>query len=183
MEPFMKKKYVKEELETKRFGKWKVLEYLGVNNRDSECLCQCECGLIKRVKTYHLVNGYSSQCIKCGQKPRKYKDGIGQAIWNIIVRRSDVKKIDLSISKEYAYSLYLKQDKKCALTGLDIRLPECGTDYLKKDWSASLDRIDSSIGYIEGNVQWVHKDINRMKNIYSQDYFIYMCEKVFRYNN
>lgn len=183
MELIMKKKYNKEELENKTFGKWVVLEYLGIFNRDSECLCRCECGLVKKVKTYHLVNGYSTQCIKCGQKPREYKDGIGQAIWNIIIRRSKIKNIDLNISKDYAYALYLKQNKKCALTGIDIKLPMCGTDYLKKDWSASLDRIDSSVGYIEGNVQWVHKDINRMKNIYSQNYFIHMCGQVFRHNN
>ena len=38
--------------------------------------------------------------------------------------------------------------------------------------SISLDRIDSSKGYEENNVQWVHKDINLMKNKYDNKYFI-----------
>lgn len=40
---------------------------------------------------------------------------------------------------------------------------------------ASLDRIDSSQGYIKGNVQWVHKDINKMKFDLSQDRFLELC--------
>jgi hypothetical protein len=41
--------------------------------------------------------------------------------------------------------------------------------------TASLDRIDSSRGYIEGNVQWVHKMANMCKQHYSQKRFIDMC--------
>jgi hypothetical protein len=44
--------------------------------------------------------------------------------------------------------------------------------------TASLDRIDSSKGYCEDNVQWVHKDINRMKNTFDQDYFISLCKLI-----
>lgn len=42
----------------------------------------------------------------------------------------------------------------------------------------SLDRIDSKKGYVVGNVQWVHKDINRMKNTFPQDYFIQVCKQI-----
>ena len=44
--------------------------------------------------------------------------------------------------------------------------------------TASLDRIDSSKGYVIGNVQWVHKDINIMKNKFDNQYFIDMCKKI-----
>jgi len=44
--------------------------------------------------------------------------------------------------------------------------------------SPSLDRIDSSKGYIKGNVQWIHKDVNIMKNKFNQEYFIEMCKLV-----
>ena len=50
------------------------------------------------------------------------------------------------------------------------------------DWdhenTASLDRIDSSKGYVKDNVQWVHKDINRMKWNFPQDKFVKLCSFV-----
>jgi hypothetical protein len=38
--------------------------------------------------------------------------------------------------------------------------------------------IDSSKGYIEGNIQWVHKDINNMKWDFTQEEFINYCKLV-----
>jgi hypothetical protein len=46
-----------------------------------------------------------------------------------------------------------------------------------------LDRIDSSKGYIVGNVQWVHKHVNVMKNIFSQEMFIFICNQVSKNND
>jgi len=69
--------------------------------------------------------------------------------------------------------LFQKQNGKCALSGVEISL-------LKKSGvsTASLDRVDSSKGYIKGNVQWVHKDVNFMKYNFDESYFLDMCKKV-----
>lgn len=57
-----------------------------------------------------------------------------------------------------------RQNGKCPYTGYDLVLPENGNlkdiDFFHR---ASLDRIDSSIGYIKGNVQFVSTPINYMK--------------------
>jgi hypothetical protein len=47
-------------------------------------------------------------------------------------------------------------------------------------WSntASLDRKNSSVGYVIGNVRWVHPVINMMKNHFSDETFISMCNRV-----
>ncbi len=42
----------------------------------------------------------------------------------------------------------------------------------------SLDRIDNLKGYIEGNVQWVHKRVNVMRNVLSIEEFLSWCEKI-----
>lgn len=49
--------------------------------------------------------------------------------------------------------------------------------------TASLDRINSNLGYEPNNVQWVHKDINKMKLDYNQQYFINMCTYVVNHAN
>jgi hypothetical protein len=41
-----------------------------------------------------------------------------------------------------------------------------------------MDRINNKIGYVEGNIQWVHKHINMMKNSHSEEYFLEICKAV-----
>jgi hypothetical protein len=47
--------------------------------------------------------------------------------------------------------------------------------------TASLDRIDSTKGYIEGNLQWVHRDINKLKKNLPDDRFVEICRAVASY--
>jgi len=73
------------------------------------------------------------------------------------------------ITYEYLADLLIEQDFKCALTDWDIDAMEVSKN------TASLDRIDSLKGYIEGNVHWVHKMVNMSKQQYTQEEFIDMC--------
>mgnify|MGYP003351787189 CR=1 FL=1 len=70
---------------------------------------------------------------------------------------------------EYLNDLFIEQQGKCKLSGIEISLPKKWND---KNYTASLDRIDSDKGYEKGNVQWVHKHINVMKNIFPQELFL-----------
>lgn len=49
--------------------------------------------------------------------------------------------------------------------------------------TASLDRIDSTRGYVVGNLQWIHKDLNLMKNTLPTSLFIEWCKKVSNYSS
>lgn len=44
--------------------------------------------------------------------------------------------------------------------------------------SASLDRKDSSKGYLKGNVQWLHTSVNNIKGALAHDEFINICKKI-----
>jgi hypothetical protein len=114
---------------------------------------------------------------------------IPTSVWRAIQKKGALKDKEFSVTVEYAWDLFLKQDRKCALSGQSIGFNTVRR-YTKKGWkdsrwihTASLDRIDSSKGYIEGNVQWIHKDINWMKNSFNQNYFINTCIKVAEHNN
>jgi hypothetical protein len=48
--------------------------------------------------------------------------------------------------------------------------------------TASLDRIDNSIGYRINNLQWVHKKLNIMKNVMGNPEFIEWCKMVQHWN-
>jgi hypothetical protein len=93
--------------------------------------------------------------------------------------RTKRNKLEINITKEYINELFIQQESKCKLSGLKITLPNSWKD---NTYTASLDRIDSDKGYIIGNVQWVHKHINVMKNTFPQEMFIYFCIKVSEQN-
>jgi hypothetical protein len=73
------------------------------------------------------------------------------------------------VKGEYLADLLISQDYKCALSGWDIDAMEVNKN------TASLDRIDSTKGYIPGNVQWLHKMVNMCKQHYTQEQFVSMC--------
>jgi hypothetical protein len=85
-------------------------------------------------------------------------------------------RIDITI--EDCWELFKEQDRKCVYTGLVLHFPVNSTHKANRDATASLDRIDSSKGYVKGNIQFVHKHINMMKNTYEEDYFLEMCHLV-----
>lgn len=78
------------------------------------------------------------------------------------IRRVKNRNHNYDIDLEYLMELWNKQEGKCIYTGIQMILPhgvKRGTPF-----TASLDRIDSSIGYVKGNVQFTLTAINYMKN-------------------
>lgn len=69
--------------------------------------------------------------------------------------------------------MFQKQNQICAITG----------DRIENIEDASLDRIDSSKGYIEGNVQWVTYRANVSKHTMSMNELYEFCKKVLNYAN
>ena len=174
------------DLTGKKFHKLLVLERSGSNRQGgSSWLCLCECGKEKVFSSDHLtrksypVKSCGCEAIKKGPKHSQwtgYEEISGNWFYNHILRERKQKhrtRVPVEITAKEIWDLFLKQDRKCALSGLPLTIS--GSSRYN---DASVDRIDSSKGYTIDNVQWVHKHINFMKRTYSQDYFIEMCKKV-----
>lgn len=113
-----------------------------------------------------------------GPKSRKWT-GFGEisgSCWARIKQAARIRGIDFTITIEQAWHKFLLQDRKCRYTDLDLRFPQCDYDMLSCNWTASLDRIDSLKGYTVDNIQWVHKDVNRMKWNLNERYFLELCK-------
>ena len=82
------------------------------------------------------------------------------------------RKCEFNITHEFCEQLYHAQNGKCALTGEDLVFTVGDIRRM------SLDRIDSSKGYVPGNVQWVHTIINRMKNVLTTEELIHYCKMI-----
>jgi hypothetical protein len=169
-----------------KFNKWTVIsegqKAKNHNIRDNYWVCRCDCGFITTVRAYYLTKGYSTQCTTCSSLPKEYEEELSVPIWNKIIHGAKVRNLEIDITRDYAYTLFIKQNKKCALSGVDIEFPKTNKEWSQGKRTASLDRIDSSLGYTKNNIQWVHKDINKMKNKFPQDAFIRYCKLVFETN-
>lgn len=175
-----------EDLTGQRFCKL-VVQYPIRINKVVKWVCVCDCGKEKAITNGCLKNGGTTSC-GCVQSASIIKRNIsrykgieelsGEHLNNIFYSAKN-RGIFFDISKEYLWKVYIDQDKKCALSGLDIKF---GKRFKKEEITASIDRIDSAKGYIEGNVQWVHKEINKMKFTKSDIDFVYYCTLVANHN-
>lgn len=179
-----------------------VLEIVSNRNRQF-CICKCDCG-----KTVERRRDYLSKCAtgedkftsSCGckkydkikgNKSHKWTgvgDLSGQYYASIKNRAQQKKKsknrengIEFSVSIEFLWNLFLTQNKLCAISGLPITLSQ-SRGKKRAEQTASLDRIDCSKGYVEDNVQWVHKDINKMRNTMTMEDFVKTCKIVANYH-
>lgn len=172
-------------------GNWEVVDNTIIRNSYGNNFLLVKCARCKetqrKIAVSKIISKEINACKKCTvTKTNHYKwAGVGkmsQSVLKSIKHNAKRKNRQVSVSLEYLWELYLKQDKKCALTG--VYLGEYVSHYKLGGQLplASLDRIDSSLGYIEGNVQWVHKDINTLKTDFPQDKFITLCKMVAEYN-
>jgi hypothetical protein len=177
------------DLKNQKFNHWTVLYKNGkYKNKDILWLCRCDCGHKRLLRTFHLTKGYSKQCRKCadkstGLKLRSHFDDsqINSQFWiRNVVYGAKKRGIKIKIKISDADRLFKKQKSKCALTGLPLKFPRFRKD---NEGTASLDRKDSSKPYEIGNIQWVHKDVNIMKNNYDENRFIEICHLVVKTKN
>jgi hypothetical protein len=134
--------------------------------------CKCDCGNIRSFSKSVIKKGHMDDCGCTELGIINYK-GVPRRLIRMFKGQADVKGKQWDLNIKYLGDLFEKQNGKCFYTGWDL---EVGTSRSSK--TASLDRIDSSKGYIEGNVQWVHKDVNIAKNALSHNKFLIMCAAI-----
>lgn len=184
----------KYSLDYKHFEKRRDTSYVGMSknmltiasvekiNKRNFALCLCKCGKYKKMRLDSILSGKIISC-GCHIKNKIHSiDRINSINLNNKIKSKHINKIKydskkrniyFNLNKKYLWDLFINQDKKCALSGLDIIFD---TNLIST--TASLDRIDSNKGYIKDNVQWVYKDINLMKNNIKNERFIELCKFV-----
>ena len=168
---------------------WIILGTTKVNNRNHYML-KCACGYIGTRRKDFVDQGKSKECKSCSAKRTASKYGtpipfsgcgkLSKTFYSTIKNGAKRRNIDFNVSIEYLWELFVAQQEKCALTGQEIIL-STSIKNTNPNWdviTASVDRIDSTKGYEAGNIQWVHKEVNRLKNNYSMADFIKMCKLV-----
>lgn len=173
-----------EELVGVEFGDLTVIEYLSKSRyKDGGTYhlykCRCKCGREINVRSSNIKSQVSCRwCFTYRQHFIGKKYPFPNYVWNRLKNRSIAKNLECTITPEYLERLFVEQGGKCALTGVELKFSSTSSSARQRDTTASPDRIDSSKGYIPGNVRWVHKRINMMKNDMSDEEFKEWCRKI-----
>ena len=157
-----------------------------------ETLFKCECGNEKWLQRDSVIHGAIKSCGCLRLKKRDAKNvrlkesgiGISHQMFSLLKHRASRRGIPFEVTIEEVWSLFVRQEFRCAMTGHTLEMPTvkylsprnnsmCDVDGGVK--YASLDRIDSERGYVIDNVQWVWAPINIMKWNLKNNGFVSIC--------
>jgi hypothetical protein len=176
---------MRKDITNQKFGK--LVAVKSSEKKDSHnCflwICICECGKETTASVAQLTCGVRKSCGCLKNRPASLNptwkgagELSGQRFYNFkknALRRN----ILFSVSVEDLWALFLKQNKKCNLTGDELSFEKNSENV------ASLDRIDNEKGYEISNLQWVRADINSMKMGLTQQKFLDLCARVVKNQN
>lgn len=135
---------------------------------------RCHCGKIFACAPGHIVSGHTKSCgcFISNNRPHSFLgyQEISGKLYSQYKRNAINRNLCFTISIEDIWDLYIKQQRKCAYTNIDLFW-----DSKEGLGNASIDRIDNKIGYTKNNIQIIIKDLNIMKNKYPHEYFLYLC--------
>jgi hypothetical protein len=168
------------------------LEVLGLTpyqradgKRFHKALVRCQCGTEFEIFQSALGKTTSCGCSRdysevTGNKNYQFMGHgeIRSGYWKKVQEGARTRKLSFNLSVEDAWRLFLTQKRRCALTGVELKFGPNQTSRKEHSRTASLDRIDSSLGYSIDNVQWVHRDLNLMRMDLPLDVFIQWCHRV-----
>ena len=154
--------------------------------RKTFCSLSCSSSYGNKHKLFnnHNINHFNN----FGGKFGKVRDEYTPFRW--FLRCANRRKVSsgkkVNITLEYLKKLWEDQKGRCLYTGWDLVLPDCSSGWKSKDnrtQRASLDRIDNTKGYIEGNVQYVSFMANIAKGDMTDNEMIKFCKAVAKFKS
>lgn len=169
----------------KRYGKLRVIGRATKRIGVWECVCDCGNTIVVRGAELRKTRSGRRSC-GCNAQSGSgsmFWGGVGEIsgrYWSNIKAGARNRGHDFDITMEYMWGLFQQQQGRCAISGVPIRL---GLDVSKVGKTASIDRINNSLGYIPGNVHWVHVDVNLMKQKLELEGFLEWCRVIVSHNS
>lgn len=89
--------------------------------------------------------------------------------FNVSLWMARKKGTPVDIDGEFLLDMFVTQNGRCALTGIRMEEPNGYMPSGGKATSISVDRIDPSLGYVEGNVRLICHCVNMFKGRMTDD--------------
>jgi len=166
----------------KRFERLIVIEDAGMINHQHYFKCRCDCGTVTLVRGTYLKNKrYGTRSCGCLIKDM-HKKGYGEATLNELIAgykyQARKRGRPFELSRDDLLSLF---NGNCYYCG-DPPHTVWHSRYNNGDFVYNgIDRLDSSLGYIHGNVVSCCKDCNFQKGIQRSDLLLDWIKKVYEY--
>lgn len=121
----------------------------------------------------------SRACAAKAQKsdPEYIKHRLFYQLSQVIRHRTSIE-VGEDVDENYLYELWVRQEGKCPYTGMPLELKKTRNRGERIPYQASIDRIDSSLGYVRGNIEFVSLIANMAKNVWSKSTLIEFCTLV-----
>lgn len=170
--------YFRRDLTGQRFGRLIATSYV----KGSRWTCQCDCGNVVTVRAWKLLSGNTVSC-KCYRNTLLAKErtlGKGYAAFREVMRQytrtANKKKLSFELSESDCYSMMQNKCFYCNSEPFATKHHmDCFGDFIYN----GIDRIDSSKGYIKGNVVTCCKRCNYAKNDMSLNEFGNWLESIY----
>ena len=183
---FNNRNRLKSNLIGKKFGKLLVIERANkpdhIKSNKIYCLCECDCGRKKIIRYSDLKNGHTKSC-GCYQEEIINKR-IGKDAKNRVFSNykgdSKRKKRNFSLSKEKFFEII---EKRCFYCGVEPSNKEKGRYNNGEYVYNGIDRIDNTIGYIEGNVVPCCWKCNQAKRSMDITVFYEWSDRLYEYRH
>jgi hypothetical protein len=169
-----------------KYGLWEVVGNNIPRNKWNQhnLKVKCECGTITVQAKCKLVYGHTKGCWKClGERKTKSYYNLSLSYFNATKTGAIRRGLSFNVTPKDLWDKFIEQEGKCALSGEKIELVSNYTGRSHSKQTASPDRIDSTKGYEKDNIQWVHKDLNMLKQNRTDQEFIELCHKVSKYQS
>jgi hypothetical protein len=152
-----------------------------------------ECGGEFDVIANNVMRGLSNGCVSCGGKKNEgsgnpFWKGCGDipsSLWTRYKNGAKNRGIPFKLTLKDMRMQWERQNGICPLTGIKLVMLASNPlgsrklgRYLDETPVASLDRIDNIKGYESGNIIWVHKTANTMRNAFDMRLFVRMCDLI-----
>jgi hypothetical protein len=156
---------------------------------------KCSCGEVNPDNFYKEQRSKCKKCVLAGAK-NKYSN-LSESDKNSYIKkqgkwqddnfirfrllqaksRAKSKNLPCEITADYLQSLLDYQENKCFYSGMEMKLSRAGA------YTASIDRVDSTKGYVKGNIVFVISAVNTMKNDLPEKEFLSIIESIYKNKN
>lgn len=166
-----------------RFGRLKVIEFMGINSGHTKWQCRCDCGNTVIVSANNLKSGNTKSC-GCLDKENLIKacsKKEGEASFNRLYvdykKHAKKKNLIFDLSKDEFRKITSQNCYYCGTNPEQISNPsKKGNNYYIYN---GIDRFEPSLGYIKSNCVPACKNCNFAKRNMNSDEFLSLIKRIY----